>query len=348
MEVEHTKHFNRRSSISCLTLILETIFLIRLDAKPYRLSTRCLSVGSLRLHVLTPRIQRKPRLTIGVPVLVVGLAMMAAASIYLGPRVPNGTPPPCFPESCPEIGYFAVIGVVGFIVAFWGGMQTFFALLARAGAVQARVGPLPTIVLGMSQEDQNILSFARETHDRTRFPKRTEIEKIGWLDGQPWYWCRFKRHGLSKSVTLVFAAGLRGRLEQADWRVLLEYWFQRPRVGQMLMWFGGFLLFLFLPLAGGIVISTVYGIHASQVYAQLVATPIVILDMIYLFSRAKILALKHDMWVASSIGRESLLGVFKKIDSLQLPEIENAKGRRGWMARLWPMPNITERIRNLE
>jgi hypothetical protein len=41
------------------------------------------------------------------------------------------------------------------------------------------------------------------------------------------------------------------------------------------------------------------------------------------------------------------LNVFNKIDPLQLPRIKNAKRRHGWLAQLWPMPNITERIQSL-
>jgi hypothetical protein len=40
------------------------------------------------------------------------------------------------------------------------------------------------------------------------------------------------------------------------------------------------------------------------------------------------------------------LNVFKKIDPLQLPRVKN-KRRHGRALRLWPMPNITERIKNL-
>jgi hypothetical protein len=47
------------------------------------------------------------------------------------------------------------------------------------------------------------------------------------------------------------------------------------------------------------------------------------------------------------LGRENLLRLFEKIDSLKLPEVENSKRRTGWIARLWPVPNITERTENL-
>jgi hypothetical protein len=57
--------------------------------------------------------------------------------------------------------------------------------------------------------------------------------------------------------------------------------------------------------------------------------------------------LRQDKRVAGLIGQRALLDVFKKIDQLQLPRIENAKRRHGWVAWLWPLPNITERIQNL-
>jgi Zn-dependent protease with chaperone function len=68
---------------------------------------------------------------------------------------------------------------------------------------------------------------------------------------------------------------------------------------------------------------------------------------IRIFPWAKKMSLRQDTWAANSLGRENLLRLFEKIDSLKLPELENAKRRTGWIARLWPMPNITERIENL-
>jgi len=41
------------------------------------------------------------------------------------------------------------------------------------------------------------------------------------------------------------------------------------------------------------------------------------------------------------------LNVFNKIDPLQPPRIKNAKQRHSWTLHLWPMPNRTERIKNL-
>jgi Zn-dependent protease with chaperone function len=57
--------------------------------------------------------------------------------------------------------------------------------------------------------------------------------------------------------------------------------------------------------------------------------------------------LRQDRVAAKSAGREAILKLFEKIDQLGLPTVENAKRRHGWVARLWPVPNITERIQNL-
>ncbi len=60
------------------------------------------------------------------------------------------------------------------------------------------------------------------------------------------------------------------------------------------------------------------------------------------------LFLRLDSVAAQSMGSMILLSLFKRIDMLQLEENEDAKKREGWVARLWPEPNITERIDNLK
>jgi len=57
--------------------------------------------------------------------------------------------------------------------------------------------------------------------------------------------------------------------------------------------------------------------------------------------------LRWDKWVAEVVGQRALLDLFKKIDSFKLSRVENAKQRHGWTLRLWPIPNIIERIQNL-
>jgi hypothetical protein len=55
--------------------------------------------------------------------------------------------------------------------------------------------------------------------------------------------------------------------------------------------------------------------------------------------------LRMDRWVAEQVGQSALLDLYKKIDSLQLPRVENANKRHGWTLRLWSISNITERIK---
>jgi hypothetical protein len=57
--------------------------------------------------------------------------------------------------------------------------------------------------------------------------------------------------------------------------------------------------------------------------------------------------LKQDRWIAKVVGAKSLLNVFQKIDRLELPDVENGKRRKGWIAWIWPLPNMTERLDNL-
>jgi hypothetical protein len=89
------------------------------------------------------------------------------------------------------------------------------------------------------------------------------------------------------------------------------------------------------------------GLPGGRFYGQLIAGPAALILLVLTFPLGKRLAMRMDRWVAEQVGQRALLDLFKKIDSFRLPRIENAKRRRGWVARLWPMPNITERIQNL-
>jgi hypothetical protein len=104
--------------------------------------------------------------------------------------------------------------------------------------------------------------------------------------------------------------------------------------------------FLLIPI-GGIVANLAYGLPGGRFYGQFIAGPATLVLLIITLPLGKQLALSWDRWVAETVERSALLDLFKKIDSFQLPRVENAKRRHGWVARLWPMPNITERIKNL-
>jgi len=98
---------------------------------------------------------------------------------------------------------------------------------------------------------------------------------------------------------------------------------------------------------GGILAASEYGLQGGRFYGQFIAGPGALILLIVLLPLGKKLALRWDRWVAEEIGRSTLLDLFNKIDSFQLPRVENAKQRHGWTACLWPVPNITERIQNL-
>ena len=90
-----------------------------------------------------------------------------------------------------------------------------------------------------------------------------------------------------------------------------------------------------------------YGLQGGRFYGQFIAGPAALIHLIIILPLRNKLALRWDRWVAEEIGRSTLLDLFKKIDSFQLPRVENANQRHGWTLRLWPKPNTTERIQNI-
>ena len=132
-------------------------------------------------------------------------------------------------------------------------------------------------------------------------------------------------------------------------RFSLGYYFLhlKPRLRIVLRYFwsviGGTTL---IPL-GGILANLEYGLQGGRFYGQFIAGPAALVLLILILPLGKRLALRWDRWVAEEIGRSTLLDLFKKIDSFQLPRVENANQRHGWTLRLWPMPNINGRIKSL-
>jgi hypothetical protein len=242
-----------------------------------------------------------------------------------------------------------IIGLVGFFVALWGAVQTFLGFLIREGAVEYKPGPLEPPKPGSGPEDENVLSTAKDLQRQVKLPKFGEITGLAWSDYQLWYWPGFKRQGFRKPVVLLLYADLRGKLYAEEWKILLTYYFLalKPRLRLLLPALGPYIAALLLIVFGGIQISLQYGIQGGRLYGQFVAAPAAIIILVLLLANAKGFMLRHDTYIAGLMGQRPLLEVFKKIDSLQLPRIENAKRRQGWALRLWPMPNITERIQNM-
>jgi hypothetical protein len=242
-----------------------------------------------------------------------------------------------------------IIGLVGFFVALWGAVQTFLGFLIREGAVEYKPGPLEPPKPSSGPEDESVLSTAKDLQRQVKLPKFGEITGLAWSDYQPWYWPGFKRQGFRKPVVLLLYADLRGRLDAEERKILLTYYFLalKPRLRLLLRTLGPYIAAFLLIVFGGIPTSLQYGIQGGRLYGQFVAAPAAIIILVLLLANAKGLMLRHDTYIAGLMGQRPLLDVFKKIDSLQLPRIENPKRRQGWTLRLWPMPNITERIQNL-
>jgi hypothetical protein len=274
--------------------------------------------------------------------------MMVVATLNLG-SVQSGRPPVCFPETCPSFAYYAGLDLVGFFVVLWGVFETIAGFLAREGALEYHPGPLAPPQPGSGPEDENILSMARDLQRQVKRPKFGEITSLAWSEYQQWYSIGWKRKNIRNPFTLLLPEELRGRLELAEWKILLTYYFLhlKPRLRIVLRYFwsviGGFML---IPV-GGILANLEYGLQGGRFYGQFIAGPAALVLLILILPLGKKLALRWDRWIAEEIGRSALLDLFKKIDSLQLPRVENAKKRHGWVSRLWPMPNMTKRIQNL-
>ena len=275
--------------------------------------------------------------------------MIVAAYLNAGSSVQNGRPPPCFPATCPSLAYFAFLGIAGFFVLLWGGLETMAGLLIHEGALEYQPETLPLPEPGSGSEDENILAMARELQHRVKRPKFGEITSLAWSEYQPWYWAGFKRKGIRKPPTLLLFAGLRERMGAEQWKLLLTYYFLllKPQSRLLLETFAAiFGPLILLPFAGAL-ISSALGLQASRIYAQFIGAPIAVALLILIFPIAKWLMLRQDRLTAELVGQIALLDLFKKIDSFQLPRIENANRRHGWVAWLWPLPNMTERIQNL-
>ena len=293
---------------------------------------------------------RKPRLELGLLVMIVGLAMIIIAALNnVGQLLQNPRAPPCFPQTCPYLGFFTLLGVAGFFVALWGAIETIVAFLIQEGSLQHTPGPLPPLRPGSGPEDENLLSMARDLQKQFKRPKFGTILSLAWSEAQPWYRARFKRRGIRKPFILLLSADLRGRLSAEEWRTMLTYYFLQLKPGfRLFLEFLGlfFGILLLIPLVG-LLVSAELGLQAFTFYAQFIARPILLLNLILILPNVKRGFLRADKWSARSIGRKPLLDLFEKIDRLKLPRIEKAKKRHGWTLRLWPMPNITERIKNL-
>ena len=194
--------------------------------------------------------------------------------------------------------------------------------------------------------------MTREILAHRRVAKRLRnAETLAWSDTQRWEWLRFKWQGYRKPSMLVVAGGLRGRLEPEDWKTYLSWhylqhkprqtWYvAQPTIRALLP------ALVFIAIAANLTFNV--GQYVSGLFGSIFG-PLSLLFVVYQLGPAmRKLFLRLDTVAAESLGSMTLFSLFQKIDGLQLPENENAKKRVGWSARLWPEPNITERMANLQ
>ena len=272
--------------------------------------------------------------------------MAWGSGIYLALIGFRGNPAECS-SSC-LLG--AVPASLGWLLVLTCGYRAFILFFTnRRGEKEKRAQSLE---IGYGLEEKHILEITREILAHRRVAKRLRnVKELAWSHTQPWYWLRFKWQGYRNPSMLVVANGLRGRLELEDWRTYMGWHYLQHKPRQTLYVAQPFvraMLPLLLFAALGVNQLVFFGQQASELFGAVVGPPVLLL-FVYLFGPAmKKVFLRLDSVASESLGNGTLLSLFNKIDSLHLPDSEKAKERQGLTARLWPEPNITERIANLQ
>jgi len=296
------------------------------------------------------RIAKTPRLWLSIVELALGVPMLSIAIVYLalgGEYAPCQNPATFTVQACTTVVEVSVVGLIGLGLTFFGIIGTIIGSLVRAGYLTPRhLEPHPQ--LGSAAETELFLAMANPLLGEAKLPRAGSVGTIAWSENLPWYMCRFKREGFRKPSQLVLSAPLRGSLAPDDWKTLLAYYIAhlKPHFSLAL----GFWAELVVPtsvLALMFAGVRFYWNGVLLLFGNAMIGTLLLTWFIRIFIWAKKMNLKQDIWAADSLGRENLLRLFEKIEGLKLPEVENTKRRTGWIARLWPMPNITERIKNL-
>ena len=277
---------------------------------------------------------------------VIGFGLVWASGIYLALIGYRGNPAECS-SACLD-GVVPV--VLGYLLIIVFGLRAFRLFITGPGRVTAkRVESLET---GSGPEDEKILAIAKELSSQRKLKRRpSSLPTLAWSDRLSWYGSGFAWQGFTKPRRLVLLVGLRNRLDLDDWRTLLNYSFMQNKPARILHVLAPFArIALLVMLFTGIdaTLSFTLGQYTSALFGATIGPLVIILFLIGLGPAFRKMFLRIDAVIASSLGNRKLLDLFEKIDGLQLPENENAKKREGWAARLWPMPNISERITNLQ
>ena len=274
---------------------------------------------------------------------LIGYAVMAVANVFVEKLSNFKAPTGCTSATCLEVTGISLLGFSIMIGAGW----SIFRGLINAGYIQPK--PSQPLVPGSGGEDGRILAIANELLAQLKLRRTRFVETLSWSHTLPWYSASFGRQGFRKPSGLVLCIQLRESLGLDEWRTLLNYYFvvNKPR----LTIFSSFLWVILPFLLSAIVaveLNSLYGLQAGALFGSIVGPWVALWTFLRLSPWMRGVFLKADQWAGKTVGMDALLAVFKKIDSLGLPEVENSKRREGWIARLWPMCNITERIDSLQ
>jgi hypothetical protein len=180
-----------------------------------------------------------------------------------------------------------------------------------------------------------------------------DIRDIRWMEwipaGRtarpvPSDWCSFLRH------SLVMPARMMGKLTVEEWRpliassIMFEKKIKRKLRGRALLSTGvPVIVSLAIPIAIGILLQMPWIFSLYLVF---------VLPLTFLGGRSysrnlKKARLEADIETSAVIGKDSLLDLLKKIDTMGLDDIDRIKSGRGGR-RFASLPSITERIENLQ
>jgi hypothetical protein len=280
---------------------------------------------------------------------LVGFAVAWASAVYLALIGFRGNAAECS-SSC-LLGL--IPGGLAWIVVFVCGHRVFTLFFTESRRVKSK--PVESLEIGHGLEEERILATVRGILAGRRVAKRVgSVDTLAWSDVQTWQSSRFKWQGFGKPSMLIISTGLRGRLEMEDWDTYLGWhyrqqeWLKPSQTWYVMQPPLRALLPLLLLIALAAALSFSRGQYASQLFASITGPAVLLLFLYRLGPAMRRLFLRLDSVAAESLGYTILLSLFKRIDMLNLEENENAKKRGGWVGRLWPEPNITERIANLQ
>jgi len=275
-----------------------------------------------------------------------GFGITWGSGIYLALIGFRGNPAEC--TSACLLGL--VPGGLGWLLVLVCGHRTFILFFANPRREKGKLSE--SLEIGRGLEEERVLEITREILAHRRMSKRLRnVETLAWSDTQRWEWLRFKWQGYRKPSMLVVSAGLRGRLKLEDWKTYLSWHYLQHKPRQT--WYVAqptlrTLLPVLLFSAVAVSLNFNIGPYASELFGAIFGPPVLLLFGYLIGPAIRRLFLRLDAVAAESLGSMTLFSLFTKIDGLQLRENENAKKRVGWAARLWPEPNITERMANLQ